>query len=339
MKSWPPLRAAALLVWLGLGAACSGSEPDSELDSEQLRSPIFAGRAVPDGEWESVVALGHRCTGVLIDASIVVYAAHCGTRFEDVVVGSRVDAPRLRVPVRECRAHPQAALGNGRDVAYCSLSEPLWGVAPLCVVEASRLEALAVATPVTLVGFGPDSQRGEFGVKRLGRASIAQLGDDLLIASTETGTCSGDSGGPALLNLNDIDANLGDEWRVLGVLSAGTSFECQVSTDHYTNLRAVTDWLEAESGVELSACIDRAVGGPPEAAAEGSLSSGEGCHFSAFRAGSGWVLLVVLACSLGWRSQARRGHRGLPRDRRRRRRRNGLDGAGVGSACRNLVVK
>jgi hypothetical protein len=306
VKSGPPARAAALFAWFWLGAACSGSEPGSELVSEQLQSPIFAGQAVPDGEWESVVALGQTCTGVLIDASLVVYAAHCGTRFEDVVVGNRVDAPRLRVPVRECRAHPAAALGNGRDVAYCLLSEPLWEVAPVCVVEVSRLDALAVATPVTLIGFGPDSQRGEFGVKRRGRASIAQLGDDLLIASTETGTCSGDSGGPALLNLNDVDDDLREEWRVLGVLSAGTSFECQVSTDHYSSLAAVTDWLEAESGVDLSSpCIDSGVPGSPEAAAGGSGSRGEGCHFSALRPrNDGSVLLLVLGFFLGWRRRA-----------------------------------
>jgi hypothetical protein len=71
-----------------------------------------------------------------------------------------------------------------------------------------------------------------------------------LIGSNRTGTCLGDSGGPALLDVSDA----GDppSYETLALLSAGSSYGCRVSTDHYSRLAGVRDWLEQESGIELS---------------------------------------------------------------------------------------
>jgi len=167
------------------------------------------------------------------------------------MIGNDTATPKRRVRVEGCRAHPDAALGNGRDVAFCLLAESITDVPAVLLLEDAEQELVRVGTPVTQIGFGLDTDEGVFGVKRRTTAEVQRLGDDLVIAGTTGGTCEGDSGGPALVRLADLDPALPSEWRLLGLLSAGTSFDCEVSTDHYSNIRGVRSWIESESGVDL----------------------------------------------------------------------------------------
>jgi hypothetical protein len=194
----------------------------------------------------------------------------------EVLVGSDAAAPIRRIPIDRCRVHPDAALGNGRDIGFCLLREPLTDIAPLKLLEPSEAAAVAPGMPVTQVGFGIDHDDGAFGVKRETNGILTTLGDDFVVQGTTGGTCVGDSGGPALVRIDPVGPSRSPEWRTLGLLSAGTSYDCEVSTDHYTNLEAVRRWLEAESGADLSSDEESA----PASNATGSSS----CRASSGRA-------------------------------------------------------
>jgi hypothetical protein len=282
-----------LLVVAGCGDAAEVTETTG------ARSAIYAGTAVAEGDWESVVAL-QSCTGVLVADRLVVYAAHCGTHPFEVLVGNNAATPRLRVRTDECRAHPDAALGNGLDVAYCLLAQPITDVPAVRLVADDEQALVRVGTPVTEVGFGLDTDQGVFGVKRRTVAEVQALGDDLVIAGTAGGTCEGDSGGPALVRLDDLDPALPPEWRLLGLLSAGTSFHCGVSTDHYSNIRGVRSWIESQSGVDLSG--DGTMAPAPDGEPGDALA---GCQISGRRTddGHGLGLLVAFIVALSRRAK------------------------------------
>jgi V8-like Glu-specific endopeptidase len=289
-----PSWALALSSCLGL-AACGAAEPsDRELQREQ--AAIYGGALVGDGNWENVVALS-TCTAVLVAPTLVVYAAHCGTSFYEVALGSDVSAPFERAAVARCRAHPDAALGNGRDVAYCLLSEPVLDVPALKLPVDAELAAVQAGTAVRQVGYGVDRDGGLFGTKRESTGVVLTVGDDIVIAGVESGTCTGDSGGPALIQADSFTPASPPEWRVLGLLSAGTSFDCGVSTDHYSNLHDVRHWLEFDSGVALTATVPEPAAPPPEAPA-----SAPTCALSPARSRDGAALglagYVVVALAL-----------------------------------------
>jgi len=291
-SGWRP----ALFV-LSVVAGCGDAAEVAETTS--ARSAIYAGTAVAEGDWESVVAL-QGCTGVLVADRLVVYAAHCGTHPSEVLIGNDAATPRLRVRVDECRAHPDAALGNGRDVAYCLLAQPITDVAPVQLIADDEQALVRVGTPVTEVGFGLDTDQGLFGVKRRTGAQVQALGDDLVIAGTAGGTCEGDSGGPALVRLDDLDPARPPEWRLLGLLSAGTSFHCGVSTDHYSNIHGVRSWIESQSGVALSGN-----GAKPPSPDDEPGDAPPGCRISGRPTdeGRGLGLLVALVVALSRRAR------------------------------------
>jgi hypothetical protein len=251
---------------------------------------IHGGAPVPPHRFREVVALEGTCTGVLVSPALVVYAAHCGTAYESLTIGHDVTAPERQVAVHACTAHPDAELGNGFDTAFCVLDTPLEGVPVAPLLGEAEDELLDVGTEVTLVGFGPASDDDTFGTKRSAEAAVVALGLDLLIGSNRTGTCLGDSGGPALLDVSDA----GDppSYKTLALLSAGSSYECSVSTDHYSRLAGLRDWLEQESGIELSS--DQA-----------SVATGsEGCSVGRGRAPTPRLplgLLASLGFVLNWR--------------------------------------
>jgi hypothetical protein len=222
---------------------------------------------VAAGAWPNVVALPG-CTGVLLAPALVAYAAHCGTTSPDVVFGDDVAAAVRRVPTKRCVAHPDAALGNGRDIAFCTLAAPVTDVEPLELLAAADAAELAPGISITQVGFGLDADDGVFGSKRETAGVLTTLGDDFVVQGTTGGTCAGDSGGPALVDLAELDGTRASGWRVLGLLSAGTSYRCEVSTDHYSSLDAVRDWLQSASGIELPS--SDSVAEPPAAAGSAS---------------------------------------------------------------------
>jgi hypothetical protein len=231
---------------LAASSGCGGA-PDTAI----VELAVYGGTDVAPGEWEAVVAM-RWCTGVIVADRLVVYAAHCGTDFDEIAIGTDAFAPQRRIPVSGCRAHPDAALGNGRDIALCSLRESAGDVPSIELMTETEAAAVQPGAMVRQVGYGKDSNAGAFGTKRETVGYVEKLGDNIVIAGKGGGTCEGDSGGPALLRLDPPNAAGAPEWRVLGLLSGGTSFDCAVSTDHYSSASVARAWIEDESGIAPS---------------------------------------------------------------------------------------
>jgi hypothetical protein len=104
----------------------------------------------------------------------------------------------------------------------------------------------------TLVGFGYDrAQEGRAGRKRVATAAIEEVGLELAIGNDTSGTCHGDSGGPALIRIRMGPTS--EDFRLLGVLSSGYAGTCGVG--FYTEVARHVPWLERQTGADFSPCF------------------------------------------------------------------------------------
>ncbi len=251
---------AGLAVALTIG--CAGDRPGFTEHTGHLggvRHEIVGGRPVERGEFSGVVWLDSGCTATLVHPMLVVYAAHCGIPTQGAWVGDKVEleidaeAELVHVVPNEgqrilhvatCMSNPAASIGNGRDIAFCLLREPAVGVEPLSISERCERQNLSTGHPVTLVGFGFDSELEDpktAGQKRVTSASITDVGVELQIGEADAGTCAGDSGGPALLRTR---AGI---HQVLGILSSGEPGRC--GAGRYVDIRRWLHWLEEATGI------------------------------------------------------------------------------------------
>jgi|GEM_PF-3292413 len=206
---------------------------------------IVGGQPVEACAWPSVVSLGGDCTATLVHPELVVYAAHCGSDFDEVWFGESIFEPARRVATVECFTYPNGAPGNGADIAACRLAVPQTDVPVAQLVTAADLERLVPGAPVVVVGFGAD-EHYVAGIKREVDTVFRGLTDDgeLHIGGDGRDSCLGDSGGPAFLPLGGD----GESVRLAGIVSHGG--RCG-DGGFYTDASRFTDWLEAVSGLDL----------------------------------------------------------------------------------------
>ena len=247
----PALASAQVRQWQILEAPIPGGTPPAVMPN------IFNGVATVD--FPAVVGLvivnrdgsSAMCSGTLIAPAAVLTAAHC-LAFDAVrvVVVVFPDAQtRVDYAASAFAIHPRFSLPRVpvADLAIVTLARPVADVAPLPLVSRSPRPR----TAGLIVGYGDDGA-GDFG-KRFGtvqlrrcprglrvQGGVVRLGKSLCwrpnLVSADT--CSGDSGGPLLV-----------DGAVAGVTSGGigaTACPGQLSFD--TNVARYRGWIAATLG-------------------------------------------------------------------------------------------
>lgn len=249
--------------------------------------PVWAAAAEPDAsivggapsetcEWPSVVALqtGGLCTATLVHPRILVYAAHCGTLHTRALFGEDVAAPAREVPLLRCERYSDLFAVSSMDYAYCELAEPVEDVAITPLLFGCDDALIEIGTPVTIVGFGDTTSEDpqQTGIKHAAQAQVVGYLSTVGIGGMGVGADSGDSGGPALVQLGD------GSWRVLGVVSGGGG---DGATVQYVPAPKTVAWIEDRSGVDITPCH----------ASDGSWAPTPACEglFVGVNAGASWI--------------------------------------------------
>jgi uncharacterized protein (TIGR03382 family) len=218
---------------------------------------IVGGQIAMPSEFPTVVGLEETpgnwfCTGTLIDQKWVLTAAHCvdGTsainvRLDDADINDAAGGTVVAV----AKAHAHSGFdweAWDNDIALLELATPVTDRAPTPILR----EVLALATPVTDVGYGvADNMDGGGGILRkvnkvtadCAGAGDAGVSNDNLVcmdASDGAGSCFGDSGGPTFAMINNALV-------VAGVTSGGTGELCGAGWDLYTSVHAELEFVDS----------------------------------------------------------------------------------------------
>ncbi|MGQ0506404.1 MAG: S1 family peptidase [Myxococcaceae bacterium] len=253
------------LLW-----ACGPVEDDAEIAFYETSQEIVGG--VTDEGDPAVVAFAESgsafCTGTLIGKMTVLTAAHCMAGLQanaphSVLFGTRTSAPTKSVVVSQYFGDPRYNGNNpGYDVGVLRLATAVTDVTPV-PMNPTPLTQADIGKMLRHVGYGitnAQTQAG-FGTKRQVTFPIRVV-NALELESGATGkqTCSGDSGGPALMATGSTT-----EERVIGITSYGdenctqTGFDTRTDTvqDYVRTTAAAWEKLPACSadGLCLTGCV------------------------------------------------------------------------------------
>jgi hypothetical protein len=251
------LGCVAVTVMLGCGSQAS--------PQLAVRESIYGGEIVAACSWPNVVSLGGVCTGAFVSPHMLVYAAHCGSNFDQVHVDGRT------IELARCDVFGDYGFGSATDVAFCVPRSPVDTFLP--IAQGCERDGVMVGTPVTLVGFGEDGTSSAVGTKRAAIGEVLEMGVELTIGSPNPeggpAPCPGDSGGPAIIEGPD-------GYRLLGISSSRLATTCDGSSGFYVDLAPWVPWLEETAGSDISPCFG----------ADGEWEPNAGCVRSALGAGA-----------------------------------------------------
>jgi len=197
------LVSALAVAGPGCDQAADGSADDG---SDDVSASDLIGGA-PFTKLPAIAVLVHgnqeECTATLFTKRRAVTAGHCchGVRLAnyELVVGPTMGNVKARIPIAECRAHPQFRMSDlSNDIGLVILDQDA-PVDPIPLNE--TMDASWVERELLFVGYGATDHDGNagYGVKRAAQIPLANVGATTFRYTGKSPmTCWGDSGGPAL---------------------------------------------------------------------------------------------------------------------------------------------
>lgn len=277
----------AVLVPLSLAAASLVLATEGLTEPPSDPVTIVGGELAEYCQFPSVVSILEddetpvMCTGSLIHPQVVMTAAHCIDPERPIVAvgfgdhGMDTGLPAFQVPTIECVGNPEFYSGNGADVGYCLLTFPVSAVPIVPLMAGCEVDQVVPGGEVIIVGYGADYgtynedtrevEASGVGPKRWTTQTIDFVDElfqeiNLYGDDGSQSACFGDSGGPAMMQLAD------GTWRVLG--TGGHLYDpgflpppmipgniCGAGAA-YGFSPFVNDWLELETGLDLTPCWD-----------------------------------------------------------------------------------